>query len=130
MGTTCSNNLYLDTTWNTNITLNSDHLPIITTLNIKQNFKLNQGRETYTNYRKADWISYTEEIEEEIKKMKTSTDIILTADKHNIPKGKINNNNKLLPKEIRDKMKTRDIMREQDRTDTNIQIINKEINKN
>merc|ERR1711954_214327 len=104
MGTTCSNNLYLDTTWNTNITLNSDHLPIITTLNIKQNFKLNQGRETYTNYRKADWISYTEEIEEEIKKMetptnihhanKTLTDIILTADKHNIPKGKINNNNK------------------------------------
>ena len=47
-----------NSTWNTNYSLNSDHLPITTVINTKTNFKLIQYRNSYTNYKKANWKKY------------------------------------------------------------------------
>ena len=47
------------TSWTTQHTLSSDHLPIITTINIRHDYRLQQNRRTFTNYKKADWTQFT-----------------------------------------------------------------------
>ena len=39
------------------------HLPIITTINIRHDYRLQQNRRTFTNYKKADWTQFTEDTE-------------------------------------------------------------------
>ena len=137
--TTISTNLYHQTSWKTIYALNSDHLPIIITLNTKTNYKLQQNRRSYTNYNKADWQKFSEEIEEIILKTNTTEDIhtanriltnaILTADKHCIPKGRIKNNKILLPENIRTKISERNKMRQSNPHNPNLKSINDEIDK-
>ena len=57
---TVSNTLYNRTSWTTQHALSPDHLPIITTINIRHNYSLQQHRRTFTNYKKADWTQFTE----------------------------------------------------------------------
>ena len=52
--TTISTTLYNRTTWHTIHSLNSDHLSIITPINTRTKYKLQQNRHTFTNYRKAN----------------------------------------------------------------------------
>ena len=95
--TTVSNTLYNRTSWTTQHALSSDHLPIITTINTRHDYKLQQNRRTFTNYKKADWTQFTEESAFAQTTIPTNihtvnrifTHIILMADKYNIPKGKI-----------------------------------------
>ena len=97
--TTISTTLYNRTTWHTIQALNSDHLPIITTINTRTKYKLQQNRHTFTNYRKANWTEFTTDTEAAFSDIQPPpdihtanpifTNIILHADKHNIPKGKI-----------------------------------------
>ena len=47
--TTVSNTLYNRTLWTTQHTLSSDHLPIITTINIRHDYRLQQNRRIFTN---------------------------------------------------------------------------------
>ena len=104
--TTISTTLYNRTTWHTIHPLNSDHLPIITTINTRIKYKLQQNRHTFTNYRKANWTQFTTDIEAAFSDIQPPpdihtantifTNIILHADKHNIPKGKIHSNSKLV----------------------------------
>ena len=54
--TTISVTLYNRTTWHTIHALNSDHLPIITTISTRTKYK--QNRHTFTNYRKANWTQF------------------------------------------------------------------------
>ena len=61
--TTVSNTLYNRTSWTTQHALLSDHLPIITTINIRHDYRLQQNRQTFTNYKKADWTQFTEDTE-------------------------------------------------------------------
>ena len=87
-----------------------DHLPIMTTINIRHNFRLQTYRQTFTNYKKANWTQFT--IDTELAFSQTTipdnihtanrifTNIILLADKHNIPKGKMPNTSRLLPEHI------------------------------
>ena len=49
-----SNTLYNRTSWTTQHALSSDQLPIITTINIRHDYRLQQNRRTFTNYKKAD----------------------------------------------------------------------------
>ena len=56
--TAISTTLYNRTTWHTIHALNSDHLPIITTINTRTIYKLQQNRHTFTNYRKANFVQY------------------------------------------------------------------------
>ena len=59
--TTVSNILYNRTSWTTQHALSSDHLPIITTINIQHDYMLQQNRCTFTNYKKANWTQLTED---------------------------------------------------------------------
>ena len=61
--TTVSNTLYNRTLWITQHALSSDHLPIITTINIRHDYRLQQNRRTFTSYKKADWTQSTEDTE-------------------------------------------------------------------
>jgi hypothetical protein len=137
--TTISSNMQTHTTWNTLPALNSDHLPIMITIKTKSNYRLIQNRRTFTNYNKANWEKYRDEIEEEIAKTERHptnvhtansflTNCILTADKRNIPKGKIKNNAKnFLPAHITDKITERDNIRRQNPHDPRLQDINNDI---
>ena len=57
---TVSNTLYNRTSWTTQHALSWDHLPIITTINIRHDYRLQQNRRTVTDYKKADWTQFTE----------------------------------------------------------------------
>ena len=61
--TTVSNTLYNRSSWTTQHALSSDHLPIITTINIRHDYRLQQNRRNFTNYKKADWTQFTEDTE-------------------------------------------------------------------
>ena len=109
--TTISSNLYPRATWTTDIALSSDHLPIHIKIHTKAKFHITQNKHSYTNYKKADWTSYTNEIENILHDAsppshphtanKILTNAILSADKHHIPKGKINSKHSPLPNHIR-----------------------------
>ena len=100
--TTVSNTLYNQTSWTTQHALSSDDLPIITTFNIRHDYRLQQNRRTFTNYKKADCTQFTEGTESAFAQTTIPTNIhtaniiftniILMADKHNIPKGKMHSN--------------------------------------
>ena len=135
--TSITTNLYNRTHWETLNALNSDHLPILTTINTRTNFRLQQNRQTYTNYNKANWQSFTTETESSFRNInpqsdthtanKILTNIILNADKHNIPKGKIHHNCKLLSEDIRTKINTRNNIRKHNPLDPNLAQLNNEI---
>ncbi|MGK2940486.1 MAG: reverse transcriptase domain-containing protein [Immundisolibacter sp.] len=136
---TISSNLYSNTMWNTITALSSDHLPIEITIKTKTNFRLTQHRHTYTNYNKANWQDFTDEIEETLTQTAITTNVhlankiltntILNADKHHIPKGKIPKNSQLLPDNIRTKINIRDDLRKQNPKDSNIKTLNEEISQ-
>ena len=96
--TTVSSTLYNRTLWTTQNALTSDNLPIITTINIRNDYRLHQKRRTLTNYKKADWIQFTEDTESAFVQTTIPTNIhtaniiftniILMADTHNIPHGR------------------------------------------
>ena len=73
--TTVSNSLYNRTSWTTQHALSSDHLPIITTINIRHDYRLQQNRRTFTNYKKSDWIKFTEDTESAFAQITISTSI-------------------------------------------------------
>ena len=95
--TTVSNTLYNRTSRTTQHALSSDYLLIITIINIRHDYRLRQNPRTFTNYKKADWTQFTEDTESVFAQntiptnIHTSniifTNIILMADKHNMPKG-------------------------------------------
>ena len=105
-----SNTLYNRTSWTTQHALSLDHLPIITTINIPHDYRLQQNRRTFTNYKKSDWTQFIEDTESAFAQttIRTNihtaniifTNIILMTDKHNIPKGKMHSNCRLLPEDI------------------------------
>ena len=127
---TASNTIYNNITWSTLNALNSDHNPIKISYNTKTKFRLIQHRRSYTNYRKADWQGFTNSIENALtdttdvtdvhKSNKILTLLLLDADKHYIPKGKIRPNNPLLPENIRAQIKERDIIKANDPTDNRL----------
>ena len=97
--TTVSNILYNRTSWTTQHALSPDHLHIITTNNIQHDYRLQQNRWNFTNYKKADWTQLTEHTEYAFAQTtiptnihtanRMFTNIILMAYKHNLPKGKM-----------------------------------------
>ena len=136
--TTAAESISRHITWKTELA-NSDHQAIIINMNTKSNFRLQQNRRTYTNYRKADWIKFKEEIESSLQDIapptnihlanKTITNLILNADKHHIPKGKIKPNMKLLPEDIRLQIQERNQVRTINRTDPKLPELNRQIDK-
>ena len=135
--TTVSNTLYNRTSGTTQHALSSDHLPIITTINIRHDYGLQQNRLTYTNYKKADWTQFTEDTESAFAQTTIPTNIhtaniiftniILMADKQNIPKGKMHSNCRLLPEDIVCKITQRNNIRRANTCDPALKLLNEEI---
>ena len=135
--TTVYNTLYNRTSWTTQHALSSDHLPIITTINIRHDYRLQQNRRTFTNYKKADWTQFMEDTESAFAQTTTPinihtaniifTNIILMVDKHNIPKGKMHNNCRLLPDHIVCKITQRNNIRRANTCDPALKRLNEEI---
>ena len=116
--TTISSNLSDKANWKLSTTpLRSDHLPIIITIKTKNNFRLLPNIKTFTNFKKAKWDDFTQEIEEALLNTQPPTNVhlankiltnqILLADKHHIPKGRFKRINQPLPKHINDVIKTK-----------------------
>ena len=134
--TTVSNTLYNWTLWTTQHALSSDHLPIITTINIRHDYRLQQNRRTFTNYKKADWTRFTEDTESAFAQTTIPTNIdtaniiftniILMADKHNILKGKMHSNCRLLPEDIVCKITQRNNIRRANTCDPALKLLNEE----
>ena len=120
-----------------NSTLSTDYLPIITTINIRHDYRLQQNRRTFTNYKKADWTQFTEDTESAFAQTtiptnihttnRIFTNIILMADKHNIPKGKMHSNCRLLPEDIVCKITQRNNIRRTNTCDPALKLLNEEI---
>ena len=137
--TTISDDLTRHTTWKTLDALTSDHKPIKIEIDTKSNYKLVQLRTSYTNYRKADWPNFTNFIEEALQNTenpqnaitgnKLITNIILAADKQYVPKGKIKPKDKLLPEEIRLKIRDRDEIHKNDPLDDRLRDLNRQIDQ-
>ena len=131
--TTVSNTLYNRTSWTTQHALSSDHLPIITTINIRHDYILQQNRRTLTNYKKADWTQFTEDTESAFAHTTIHTanimftNIILMADKRNIPKGNMHSNYRLLPDRIVCKTTQRNNKRRANTCYPTLKLLNEEI---
>ena len=109
--------------------LSSDHLPIITTINIRHDYRLQQ---TFTNYKKADWTQIMEDAESAFARTTIPTNIfftnsILIADKHNIPKDMMHSNCRLLPDYIVCKIIQRDNIRRANTCEPALKHLNEEI---
>ena len=108
-----------------------DHLPIITTINIRHDYRLQQNRRTFTNYKKADWTQFTEDTESAFAQTTIPTNIIFTniilmANEHNIPKGKMHSNCKFLPDYIVCKITQRNNIRRTNTCDPALKLLNGE----
>ena len=135
--TTVSNTLYNRTSWQTHHALSPDHLPIMTTINIRHNLRLQTYRRTFTNYKKANWTQFTKDTELAFSRTTISddihtanrifTNIILLADKHNMPKGKMPSTSRLLPEHIVCKITQRDNIRRANPCDPALKPLNLEI---
>ena len=135
--TTVSNTLYNRTSWTTEHALSSNYLPIMTTINIQHDYRLQQNRRTFTNYKKADWTQFMEDIESAIAQTTIPTNIhtaniiftniILKADKHNISKGKMHSNCRILPDHIVCTITQRNNIRRANTCDPALKLLNEEI---
>ena len=90
----------------------------------------------YYYYKKADWTQFTEDTESAfaqttIPNIHTAnrifTNIILMADKQNIPKGKMHSNCRLLPEHIVCKITQRNNIRRANTCDPALKLLNEEI---
>ena len=93
----------------------------------------NKTRQTFTNYRKAEWTQLTEDTKSAFAQTNIHTTniifthIILMADKHNIPKGKMHSNCRLLPDHIECKITQRNNIRRANNCDPALKLLNEEI---
>ena len=124
--TTVSNTLYYQTSWTTQYALSSDHLPIITTINIPQtttkptDFHQLQLDTIYRRHRVRFCSDHhTHQHTANI----IFTKIIMMAVKHNIPKGKMHSNCRLLPNHIVCKITQRNNIRRANTCDPALKLL-------
>ena len=108
-----------------------------TTINIRHDYRLQQNRRTFTNYKKADWTQFTEGTGSDFAQSTIPsnihtaniifTNIILMADKHNIPKGKMHSNFRLLLDHIICKITQRNNIRRANTCDPALKLLNEGI---
>ena len=117
---------------------NSDHITLNTNTPTRvPNPILQKNRRTFTNYKKADWTQFTEDTESAFAQTTIPTNIhtaniifiniILMADKHNISKGKMHSNCRLLPEDIVCTITQRNNIRRANTCDPALKLLNEEI---
>ena len=134
--TLISSHLALDSSWNTEISLGSDHLPILVGLSDSQ-YQYSGERRCFVNYRRANWEAYQREVEQLISNSPPpiSADIgeiclreaIMAASKHHIPAGVRKEYIPNLSDETKDLIKQRDNLRSSTPGNPNINPINEQI---
>ena len=97
--TLCSSHFALDATWTPLTTLNSDHLPIIVTIDQDLSNLPPPPRQTFTNFRRARWNDFLRETESEFARLPAPVSchtgervfrkVLLKASSHSIPQGSI-----------------------------------------
>ena len=97
--TLCSPHLALDADWNPLTTLNSDHLPIIITIDHDISSIPDPPRHTFTNFRRARWNDFLEETEADFARLPLPDAcdsgegvfrrVLLKASLHHIPQGNV-----------------------------------------
>ena len=132
-----SNTLYNRTPWTSQHALSSYHLPIITTINIRHDYRLQQNRRTFTTYKKADWTQFTDDTEFAFAQTtiptnihtanRLFTNIILMAIKHNIPKDKMHSNCRIVPDHVVCKITQINYIRRANTCDPALKLLNEEI---
>ena len=118
----------------------SDHLSIIDIRHVYRLTTKPTDRYQLQDYKKADWIQFTEDTESAFAQTtiptnihtanRIFTNIILMADKHNIPKGKMHSNCRLLPEDIVCKITQRNNIRRANTCDPALKLLNEEIPSN
>ena len=136
--TLASPNILPYTSWRTAYTLNSDHLPILVSVQTHVE-KCHAPDRTFVNFKKANWEEFTKFTEEKfailtpptcpIQGEKIYNKIITDAAKRFIPSGRVHKIIPGIPSEAVSKIKQRDILRESDRTNPEIKSLNEEIEK-
>ena len=106
-------------------------------MNIRHDNILQQNRRTFTNYKKADWTQFTEDTKYAFAQTtiptnihtanKIFTNMILMADKHDIPKGNMHCNCRLLPEDIACKITQGNNTRRANTCDPALKLLNEEI---
>ena len=117
-----SQSLLLSTSWTPIKSLGSDHLPILLELPLDDFINFSPKR-TFKNFLKADWIKFTEEIEEGFFSAvppsgvaageKFLRDLVLRAARHHIPAGRIRHFTPSLSPESTALAAERDLSRQQ-----------------
>ena len=124
--------------WHTNISLGSDHLPIH--IKISSEIKtIPSTKQTYINFKKADWQGFRDFSEQLFLNAPTTNNIhasekffrktINKAASRFIPAGRIPEMVSNMPTETVRLMKERDTLRQQDPSDARIYDLNKQINQ-
>ena len=137
--TITNSHMGLNASWQPIITLNSDHLPIIVDLDGWFSEPPPAGPCRYTNYRKADWDTFTLETERSFSHIPPPSscdagerifrNILLKASRRNIPQGKIPNFTPGLTQETRGMIVERDRLRAANPTDGAIHLLEARIAK-
>ena len=122
--------------WDVITSLNSDHLPIVLTMQADFQEQYS-NRKTFVNFNKADWGTFTSLTEEEFSKLdeplnvyegeKRFRKIINKVSNLCIPQGRIKTVYPEVPREAATLIKERDEIRANDPTSENIKILNEEI---
>ena len=131
-----SASLITSCSWQTLLTLRSDHLPILIRLQMKT--PSNPGlRRTYVNLKKGNWDRYRQEVEAALSKRSLPTDcqidekifrtVLLKAASHHIPTGRHRLHEEHVPVDILDVMNRRDDHRKRDPTSPELPRLNKDI---
>ena len=123
---------------------NQDSTPLRPSIhphNNQHHTKLSTPTNTQNLYQlqESNWTCFKEEIEQALSNTpapdnvhtsnKLLTNVILTADKHHIPKGQVKTRNSILPAPIRDLINTRNNLHRTKPTDPNLKQINDDITK-
>ena len=107
--------------------------PLSPELTYDTTYRLQENRRTFTNYKKADWTQFTKDTGSAFTQTTIPTaniiftNIILMSDKHNIPKGKMHSNCRLLPDHIVCKITQRNYIRRENTCDQLSNLLNQEI---
>ena len=131
-----SASLITSCSWQTMLTLSSDHLPIL--IRLQMNTPSNPGlRPTYVNLKKANWDRYRHEVERTLSEHSLPTDcqrdgkifrtVLLKAASHHIPTGRHRLHEEPVPSEIVDVMIRPDDLRKRDSTSLELPRLNKDI---
>ena len=105
------------------------------TINIQHEYRLQQNRWTFTNYKKADWTQFTEDtpfVQTTIPTNIPIANIIFTnnklmVDKHNIPNENMHSNCRLLPKYKVCEITQGNNIRRENTCDPDLKLLNEEI---